>query len=764
LAVAQFALSLVLLLIAGRSLPITRSSGEKLVESTPHQYRQPEAALVTKTPGPYHLNVTSLEPAPLSRHYELRIGHATPAQPADPNDSKALATFTEAEQLLSEWNQDSLRKAIKLFMEARLMWRDIRPDRATDALRSAAGVHFILGEYREALTLNTEAVAESNRHGDRLRAMAALSAVGQAYSALGQSDRARKELERVLVFADRNAPAYGSTEERHLAAEVRNYLGEVYYTQGISIRALTYFKRALELFTELGDRRGQAEARLNLGYASSALGAQQEALVQFNQARELFRAVNDPRGAALSLTAIGSVYSLQGNEQAALDSHGLAMTTLRTVGDRHGEGVTLNGVGQAYEDLGEKQAALDNYVQSLVHFEKTESVGFASVSEYKIANIHRLLGNFDQAFIHYDRSIQLSRAVGKLRIEAYALRDIAVIYSSQRKRSQTFSQYQKILHLYRKLGDFRGQAITLNSVGDLHFAFGENDPALVHYKRALPLIRSAGDREGEISTLFAIARTARDANRLEEALSYVEQSIKIIEALRIYVASPELRTSYFAAVHENYDLYIQILMRLDQQKPGNGFASLALQASESGRARALIEVLSEAGADLRQGMDPQQVQQLHDLQESLAAKERIEMALSNSPETQAEAAEVAREIRQLTTEEQTLQARIRQQNPRYAALAQPKRCCSNTLSATTRVTCGPSRRIRLTALNCRRERRWKVRRARFTTCLPVVSISAKGRITIPRSRAPILLMRRRPWPCGECCWDRWNRCWEKSDC
>jgi CHAT domain-containing protein/tetratricopeptide (TPR) repeat protein len=651
------------------SLAIYGPGGEKLVEFTDHEYRPLEASLVTASAGSHKLVVKSLEQNPALRRYEVSLERGVRIRPSNLDDHRALKAFGEADRLLAEWNESSLRRAIEKFREASSAWRGSRPDRSVEALRGAADVHFILGEYNEAIDLNRRAVRESEKIGARLKAFEAVGALGRVYSLVGKNDLSRKYLARVLAYSNRNGHGNGSSQEKRLAAGAHNDMGDVYYTEGSSIKALDYFRRALKLWTEVGYRRGQAQANLNIGYASSGSGNQQQALLHFRQAMELYRAVGDLRGEALSLTATGSLYSLQGNEQASLESHMEALRTFRRIGDRRGEGVTLNAVGQAYEDLGELQTALQNYGQALPLLENTGSV--ASV-EYKIAKVHRSLGEFEKALDHYDRCIRVSRVARKRRIEAYALKDIAEIYHSQGRERETLSQYRRILNLYRNLGDYRGQAMTLNSIGDLFFSYGEKHRALVFHKRALPLVRVAGDREGEITTLYKIGRSARDCDLLGDALSHTEQSIKIIEALRTFVASPDLRSSYFASVHQNYELYIHLLMRLDRQQPGHGYAVAALQASESARSRALIEVLAEAGAELSQGMDPKQVERERELQEALAAKERHQMQVSNSRGTQAEVAEVAREISQLTTEEQILQAQMRQQNPRYAALTQPR--------------------------------------------------------------------------------------------
>jgi CHAT domain-containing protein len=654
------------------SLAIDGPSGQRIIETSDHRYASLEASLIAEAAGAYQVAVRSLETDPVARRYELRFEHAGIARAQDLADTRASRAFADGDRLSVEWSEASLRRAADKFTEAALTWRSVRAVRAIDAFRRAADVQLILGESAKSLDLNRKAAAESVRRGDQLRKFEAEVALAQNYSFLGKNETAQKYLERVLRYCRQKSDMEKSPAEKLLAAAANNARGEVYYAVGNPVTSLDHFKQAFELWTSVGYRRGQAEAQLNIGYSFSNSGNQTEALTQFNRAIDLYRLIGDRRGEALCLTALGSLSSLQGKEQAALDSHLKALEFFRATGDLQQQGVALNGAGQAFEDLGEKQTALDNYERALELFRRIENFDFATVTEYKIASSYRKSGDTESALLHYQQCLLLGRSAGKTRLQAYALKDIAEIYQAQGKERETFSQYQKVLRLYRTAGDLRGQAMILRSIGGLFLAGGENNKALSFYKQALPLIRTAGDRDGEISTLIEIGRAARAANLLDEALSYVEQSIERIEALRSFVVSPDLRSSYFTSVHEHYELCIQLLMQLDPQRPGRGYAARALRVSESARARALAETLAEAGADIRQGMDPRKIEREQALQQMLAAKERYQLQLASNRELQPEAAQVAREIRQLITEEQVLQGEMRAENPRYAAIVQPQ--------------------------------------------------------------------------------------------
>ena len=121
-----------------------------------------------------------------------------------------------------------------------------------------------------------------------------------------------------------------------------------------------------------------------------------------------------------------------------------------------------------------------------------------------------------------------------------------------------------------------------------------------------------------------------------------------------------------------YEFYIDVLMRLDKQRPRQGLDGEALQASESGRARSLLELLTEAHADIRQGVDPKLLEGERSLQQLLNGKAERQMRLLSGAHTEEQAVEAAKEIAVLETEYQQVEGKIRATSPRYAALTQPQ--------------------------------------------------------------------------------------------
>lgn len=166
--------------------------------------------------------------------------------------------------------------------------------------------------------------------------------------------------------------------------------------------------------------------------------------------------------------------------------------------------------------------------------------------------------------------------------------------------------------------------------------------------------------------MYNIASTERERGNFNEARTQIEAAIKIVESLRTKVLDQELRTSYFASVQKFYQFY-----KLHKHNPAQGYNALALLASERARACSLVDLLIEANADIRQGVDPKLLVQERTLQQKLDAIEKRRFELPSGKYTNAQTAALEKENSALRAQYQQIEEQIRQTSPGYAALTQP---------------------------------------------------------------------------------------------
>ena len=275
-----------------------------------------------------------------------------------------------------------------------------------------------------------------------------------------------------------------------------------------------------------------------------------------------------------------------------------------------------------------------------------------------------------KSFEKFEEALSLFRAVGDSGGEAITLTDMGSAYRQSGEKQRALEYYLQSLPRWREAGNQGGEAIALNYIGMLYNDLGKKQEALDYYHQALRRFRAVRGRGGEAEALFNIARYEKERGDLVAARSYSEAVIKVSESLRANLGSEAVSIIYFIRVEEFYEFYIDLLMQLSKQEPSARHDAEALQASERARARSLLELLAEAGADLRQGVDPVLLKHERTLQQLLNAKAESQTRLLSGTHTKEQTAEAEKEIEVLADEYWQVQAQIRAKSPRYAALTQ----------------------------------------------------------------------------------------------
>jgi CHAT domain-containing protein/tetratricopeptide (TPR) repeat protein len=650
-------------------LTIADAAGHRLMDKVSRRYEIMYVSLIVSATGTYHVEISSLETKE-QRNYRLEVDPVRKASKAELELSTAEQLVALANWALEEWTERSLLQAIENFDRAAniAVPRDMRF--AARAWNEAGRTLFLLGQYREALKRFTRAAECAQKAGDKLEYAGALGQMARLHSYLGNNLEAEKSLAKARDLLKEVGAEDGPSRPKQIYAETLSNLGEIEYSKGNLVKADADFKHSLQLLSEVGDRKGEARVHLFKGYIAGNIGESKKAVSEISQALAMYQAMGDKSGEASSLTALGLSHSLDRDEEHAMRLHRQAIEIFRTIGDKHSQAIATNAFGQAYEYLNDYSMALENYQKALSLLGENPAGDFAAVFPFKIARMQRLLGNLDQALKSYELCLQLSRAAGKRRTEAMALNDVARIYASQHNREKTIKQYRKILNFYARMSDRRGQATTLNNLGDFLFSLREKREALTLYKRALALIELVGDKDILTSILYNLARASRDLGSLEDALAYIERSVRIIEELRTNVATPDFRTSFFAGVRQHYELMINILMQCETAWPGRGYSAKGFLASENGRARSLIDMRAEVGADIRAGVSPALLERERELQGLLRSQAEYQMDLAQQKADATNLASVAKQIDDLQNEYLQIEAQIRDQNPRFLALQQ----------------------------------------------------------------------------------------------
>jgi len=577
----------------------------------------------------------------------------------------AQRTLAEADKLRTEWKSESFKLAARKYAKAQGLFHIAGESRLEiETLEKLGDVAAVLSDYHSAVEDYSRALSLiSNFKDERLEAVV-LTKLGGAYLEMASVKKAVPHCARALDVSER----LGSDEGTALAL---NCLGVASSIASDVSQAQDQFERALAIAKKINVQRVFALSQLNLGYLHSNLGNLELALNSYKAALEIWESTNEQQKRASTLTAMAGVYNQQGEKQTALELHGQALKIFRTIGNRNGEAAALNGIGYLYDTLGDRAQSLKCFTRAFELYVAIENHHYAAVTSGYVGRVRLALGDNEGALESLDRKLSISRAVQDRRMESYTRRDIANILTERGQTKEALAQYRQALSLSQDVKDGRGTALILLASGKLSEKLDDKAGALANYEQALSLMQAVADRRGEVQTLMNLASAKRDLGRLDDARRDIERSLELIEKLRVKVLSPALRISYLETVYRHYEFYVDLLMRMHERDRSRGYATLALEVNEHARARTLLENLIAARTDIRQGVDPQLLQEERQIQQRLNDKAEEQTRLLSSRTQPEREAAVRQEVESLLSQYEEIESRVRDQSPKYAALTQP---------------------------------------------------------------------------------------------
>lgn len=631
------------------TLASTASSALLLIWS----FGQVATAATTTVPNEGTTQRRSL--APNERHHfslQLRVGDYLAADISEQGADLTVTVFDPSGAALIEERTPQTNQDIS---ELRLVARSAGEFRL-DVLSTAPQT----GRYTMRIAALRRASARDSQNASAYEAQQRATAFEREQTAAGY----RKAIEEFVAAADR----YRAGGD--LRGEARS-LRRVALLQDDPLAAIEYVTQVLKLYRAASDPIGEVRATTHLGWLHLNMAQPTKALVYLQQALALVPPVGEEYSRASVLSTLGWCYHMLGEYGRASALYRESISLWRAVGSPLGEAVTLGYLGLLHLELGDFERSR-RYLQDSVDLHRTANPdldGTAGAAEIlaNLAEVQLALGKAREAGDLLEQSLTLARRRGSIRPQVRALVSLAAVRTT-RTSATVGANIEEALGLARQISDRRLEALVLRHRGDWHMRRGELPKAKEDYANALALQSAMADMHGEADTLLALTRLRKSHGDLDAARATAGQAIDIVESLHGRVADPGLRTAYVASAQTFYDIYIDVLMHLHDRDARAGYNLEALQISERGRVRGLLDALTERQVDIRRGVEPLLLERERELRRALNAQDQQVAAARNEASASAGRTELGRIANKLLE----LQADIRLRSPRYAELTQPR--------------------------------------------------------------------------------------------
>jgi CHAT domain-containing protein/Tfp pilus assembly protein PilF len=647
------------------AVKLSDADGRQIIEvDSPNGRYGPEAVtVVARVTGSYSFRVVADDKTAPPGEYELRVEGPRETTSADEQRAAAELLFAGAQNLRSEARSagdDASKKykaAIEKYEQALVAWRDLGDARDEGyAYCNIGRAYRALGMLAESLDAFKHAVSSLREAQDQPGEAFALNEEGATYRQLGDPFQALDSYKPALELRDRIRDVWGQ-------AQIYNNIGLVYSNVGYQPKAIETFDKALALWRQMADRPMEMNTLNNAAQAYAEMG---DVAVAFDKFQEVLKYCDQSGNTYLkpyAVNGLGLVYDTWGEQQEALVEYSEARDLFHTRNSPKEEADVLDNIGMAYAALGDPQQAIENFRKALALRRRVGEPKGEAVTLSNIGYAYTLIGDHRQALKNLGLALPLCEKSRDRRFEAYTIVRTGTAYVSLGEPLKALELYRQALQIQQELEDIRGQAITLDRMGEAFARAGESSKALDSYGQALRRWEAVSDRQGQALSLYGAAAVSRDLHDLRGARDRIEQAIGIVESLRSKMTAPQLRMTYFAGRQDFYATAIDVRMRLYELTHSDADLEAALSYSEQARARSLLDLLTEARADIHKGMSTRDQERNRQLDQEISALSQNLLrlrSLKSRPDAEIKASIEMTERRQtaLIREQEELQTRV----------------------------------------------------------------------------------------------------------
>jgi len=471
--------------------------------------------------------------------------------------------------------------------------------------------------------------------------------------------------------------------------------------------------------TPVVQQADQATTALQQGRRLLKRGKSDQALGQLQTALNLYTAAKNNRGVAAAHNELGELYLRQGQYNVALDHYKKAFegflgaeqkqdvvtAAVGVADDRFNANLMLAKIGDINFRLGRIPEASAAYGQMVV--KKPE--GAASKIGRRFGGFGAIAGGLSTG------SVSVAAPTSAVTIALEAKKELdeyrnSIVYSSYQLGLGRIAYFNNDLETAKKsflsaleaagsslagignLGQTRRfRAAARTSLGDVALRQGKLKEATKFYSEAakgaqddkrLDLMWPAQRGLGRSLWLQAVQeKDQKKAGAIREsAVGNYREAIKTIETLRQgSLHADEARTTFLASTKSVFDEAASSLAEMaliaapaaGAPLEGNalGYASEAFKITERARARSLLDLLSESGASVSEGVPAELLKRK---QENMDRQQEIAELLTginlSTDEPKKKPGELEQELDRLQTAFNEIENQIRVASPRYAAL------------------------------------------------------------------------------------------------
>ncbi len=268
--------------------------------------------------------------------------------------------------------------------------------------------------------------------------------VGDCYTRIGLLHNFQGDYSKALFFYKKSSESYTQAGHKKGVSGVLNNMAGVYYNLGNYPQAVEYLRKAAVIQEEIGDEKMVATVTENIGAIYSKVEDYTNAMRYINKAYSIFKKINDKKGIAKMLIEIGYISMGQGNFDKALKEFNEALTIAEKEKDIQLELEVLSNLGELFYKKADFQKAQYYYDRCLTNADGVSNLLFKSRSRIAIGNTLYKLGKHKESVEKCTAGLKMAEKLGAVSVEKDACECLYNSYKSLGNNQLALLYYEKV--------------------------------------------------------------------------------------------------------------------------------------------------------------------------------------------------------------------------------------------------------------------------------------------------------------------------------
>lgn len=341
-----------------------------------------------------------------------------------------------------------------------------------------------------------------------------------------------KRYEDVDQYINKLLPIALDYGNEYLIARTLIIRGDSYYKQKRYVDANVQYDSAVKYLSD-DDRDVQtrlAETYKKIAQSYKRIKDKEKIAYFYKKALDIYTDLHDLKSMARTLNSLSEAERHLGNYVVALDYSIRSLAIYKQVDDPIGRAKAQMGAGIIYRTIGRYEKSLKHIYDAHLYYKKINDVHAIANTSNQMGLIYTRLKQFEEAKSFYQLTIDLPKEKIEEKTIAVALREMAVIDLESGDYESAMVFAQKAYKIYQKKKFKSNQGITARIIGNIYREKKDDTQAIAYYRQSLALAKERGNKHHQIKVQKNLASILVGKNT-DEAISLLKNSLVLSDEI-----------------------------------------------------------------------------------------------------------------------------------------------------------------------------------------------------------------------------------------